>query len=222
MNYSRHYRYDASGNLVRIRHHGASKWSRELTVSDRSNHALLKQGMWGSITPQTVDTYFDAAGNQRALQPGQNLVWNERQQLAAVNTAAQVGERRTTQAQEYYQYDAGGLRAVKETLQQAHNVTHRETVVYLPGLEYRSCRQGNDTTESLAVILAGNVQVLHWDSENEVPSGMSNGCVRYSLSGTTGMNSMELDEKGNIISAEEYFPYGGSTLPYSPLLGQGT
>lgn len=135
---------------------------------------------------------------------------------------AQVGERRTTQAQEYYQYDAGGLRAVKETLQQAHNVTHRETVVYLPGLEYRSCRQGNDTTESLAVILAGNVQVLHWNSENEVPSGMSNGCVRYSLSGTTGMNSMELDEKGNIISAEEYFPYGGSTLPYSPLLGQGT
>ena len=39
---------------------------------------------------------------------------------------------------------------------------------------------------------------------------MSNGCVRYSLSGITGMNSMELDEKGNIISAEEYFPYGGS------------
>ncbi|MGX5102949.1 RHS repeat-associated core domain-containing protein [Enterobacter cloacae] len=210
VNYSRHYRYDASGNLVRIRHHGASRWSRELTVSDRSNHALLKQGMWGAITPQTVDAHFDAAGNQRALQPGQNLVWNERQQLAMVNTSAQVGDQRTTQPQEYYLYDAGGLRVVKETLPQARKASHRETVVYLPGLEYRSCRQGNNTTESLAVILAGNVQVLHWDRENEVPSGMSNGCVRYSLSGTTGMNSMELDEKGNIISAEEYFPYGGS------------
>lgn len=210
VNYSRDYRYDASGNLVRIRHHGATKWSRELTVSDRSNHALLKQGMWDSITPQTVDACFDAAGNQRALQPGQNLVWNERQQLAAVNSAAQVGKHRTAQPQEYYQYDAGGLRVVKETLQQARNVSHHETVVYLPGLECRSCRQGNDITESLAVILAGNVQVLHWDRVDDVPSGMSNGCVRYSLNGTTGMNALELDEKGNIISAEEYFPFGGS------------
>jgi insecticidal toxin complex protein TccC len=210
VNYSRHYRYDASGNLVRIRHHGASRWSRELTVSDRSNHALLKQGMWGSITPQTVDAHFDAAGNQRALQPGQNLVWNESQQLAAVHIASQPGERRNTQPQEYYQYDAGGLRVVKETLQQARTVSHRETVVYLPGLEYRRCRQGKDTTESLAVILAGEVQVLHWDQEHEVPSGMTNGSARYSLSGATGMNAMVLDEKGNIISAEEYFPYGGS------------
>ena len=57
---------------------------------------------------------------------------------------------------------------------------------------------------------AGRAQVLHWESE--VPEDISNDQPRYSYDNLTGSSQLELDGDGNVISMEEYYPYGGTAL----------
>jgi insecticidal toxin complex protein TccC len=82
-NYTRTYRYDRGGNLTQIRHSAPATnntWTTTLTVSDRSNRAVLN-----SLTenPADVDGYFDAAGHQlnTGFSVSNGLVWDPRGNL---------------------------------------------------------------------------------------------------------------------------------------------
>ncbi|WP_283255166.1 RHS repeat domain-containing protein, partial [Enterobacter cloacae] len=59
---------------------------------------------------------------------------------------------------------------------------------------------------------AGRAQVrmLHWTGGK--PGDISNDQVRYSYDNLTGSSGLELDGDGNVISAEEYYPYGGTAI----------
>nr|ELA0225361.1 RHS repeat protein [Klebsiella aerogenes] len=88
-------------------------------------------------------------------------------------------------------------------------------IIYLPGLELRATSAGNTETESLQVITVGEagraqVRVVHWTSGR--PDSISNDQVRYSYDNLTGSSQLELDGDGNIISMEEYYPYGGTAI----------
>ncbi|WP_262815062.1 RHS repeat-associated core domain-containing protein, partial [Enterobacter bugandensis] len=54
------------------------------------------------------------------------------------------------------------------------------------------------------------VRVLHWTSGR--PDGISNDRVRYSHDNLTGSSGLEVDGDGNVISMEEYYPYGGTAV----------
>ncbi|MCD4506937.1 hypothetical protein LQR30_22980, partial [Chromobacterium piscinae] len=68
VHYSRSYQYDAGGNLTAIAHRGGATYTRELTVSATSNHAVVAQD---GLLPADVRSRFDAAGNQAQLDTGQ-------------------------------------------------------------------------------------------------------------------------------------------------------
>ena len=59
---------------------------------------------------------------------------------------------------------------------------------------------------------AGNAQVrlLHW--ETGTPPSVSNDSLRYGYSNLIDSVGLELDSDGQIISYEEYYPYGGSAV----------
>nr|GFD13578.1 hypothetical protein [Tanacetum cinerariifolium] len=78
---------------------------------------------------------FDANGNLRALQAGQDLAWDGRNQLSEV---APVVRESGINDSEVYRYDAAGLRVRKVRTTQARTVTHHNEVRYLPGLEIRT------------------------------------------------------------------------------------
>ncbi|HEN3621975.1 TPA: RHS repeat-associated core domain-containing protein, partial [Yersinia enterocolitica] len=54
------------------------------------------------------------------------------------------------------------------------------------------------------------VRVLHW--EHGKPDEIDNNQLRYSFDNQIGSSLLELDNNGDIISQEEYYPFGGTAL----------
>ncbi|AGN84379.1 RHS repeat domain-containing protein [Enterobacter sp. R4-368] len=206
-NYTRIYTYDNAGNLTQIRHSApasGNNYTTSITVSDRSNRAVIS-----TLTenPADVDALFTAGGQQQQLLPGQSLLWTARQELQQVTPVTRSG---AADDRETYRYDASSQRIVKITSQLTGNSTQTRRVVYLPGLELRS-----SAAEELQVITVGvagraQVRVLHWESGQ--PAGISNDQIRYSYDNLTGSSSLEVDSSGELISLEEYYPFGGTAL----------
>lgn len=211
-NYTRTYAYDSGGNLTQMRH-GASasgnNYTTNITVSSRSNRAVLS-----TLTenPAEVDGLFTAGGQQKSLQPGQNLAWTPRGELLKVTPVARDG---AADDSERYRYGAGSQRILKVSRQQSGNSARTQRVVYLPGLEQRTTSSGDAVREERHVITVGEagraqVRVLHWESGK--PEAISNDMLRYSYDNLLGSCGLEVDGEGNIISEEEYYPYGGTAV----------
>ncbi|WP_032486016.1 RHS repeat-associated core domain-containing protein, partial [Yersinia pestis] len=209
VNYTRSYHYDRAGNLLKIQHTGASQYSTHITVSDSSNHGIQQQD---GIIARDIRSQFDAAGNQQQLQPGQPLRWNSRNQLQQVEP---VPRNDGISDSESYLYDGSGRRVAKISLHKTHNAIQTRSVIYLAGLELRGQHNDNNLTESFQVITVGaagraQVRVLHWESGQ--PVDIVNDQLRYSFDNHLGSALIELDSDGDIISQEEYYPFGGTAV----------
>ncbi|EHM9003774.1 hypothetical protein PC076_000576 [Salmonella enterica] len=211
-NYTRTYTYDSAGNLTQISHSApatGNNYTTDITVSDRSNRGVLS-----TLTenPSGVDALFTAGGQQKQLQPGQNLVWTPRNELLKVTPVVRDG---STDDRESYRYDGGSQRCLKVSVQNTGSSTQTQRTLYLPGLELRTTVSGGKETESLEVITVGEagcaqVRVLHWTAGR--PAELTGDQTRYSYDNLTGSSGLELDGDGNIISMEEYYPYGGTAV----------
>ncbi|MHA6195510.1 RHS repeat-associated core domain-containing protein [Pseudomonas wadenswilerensis] len=196
LNYRQFYDYDASGNLLSLRHVGQQPYTREMAVAEDSNRAVPAPG-----NPLTA---FDANGNLLNLGPGQPLQWNARNQLHGTR---QVVREDGEHDEEHYRYSGDGLRLRKVVTRRVAGRMQTGETRYLPGLELHT-RPG----ESYAVITtqAGRcaMRCLYW-SEGQ-PEGIANPQLRYSLDDLHGSSALELDEQGRIISHEGYYPFGGT------------
>uniref|UniRef100_UPI0015836CB5 RHS repeat protein n=1 Tax=Candidatus Williamhamiltonella defendens TaxID=138072 RepID=UPI0015836CB5 len=210
--WTRSYTYDNGNNLTRIRHHAPASgntYTTEITVSHRSNRAVLSLL---TKDPAQVDSLFDAGGHQTQLQKGQPITWTARGELLKVMPV--VRDEQADDA-ETYRYDATSQRVIKTTVQQTGNSRQTQRVVYLPNLELRTTHRGEKLKEALQVITVGEagraqVRVLHWEAGK--PDGLNNNQLRYSYDNLIGSSTLELDGMGEIISQEEYYPYGGTAV----------
>ncbi|PVZ43783.1 RHS repeat domain-containing protein [Pseudomonas sp. CC120222-01a] len=207
-NYTRRYSYDRAGNLTQIQHSAPASnnaYTTRMTVSNRSNRAVLARE---GLLPEQVDELFDAGGHQLELLAGQDLRWNARGELAQVKP---IEREAGVDDREWYRYGSDGMRLLKVSEQQAVNLIQAQRVLYLDGLELRDTHE----TSRLHVIkvAAGGgaeVRVLHWASG--LPEGQDNDQVRYSYHNLIGSSGLELDGQGAVISREEYYPFGGTSV----------
>ncbi|WP_397449630.1 RHS repeat-associated core domain-containing protein [Pseudomonas sp. NA-150] len=201
LNYTQHYQYDSAGNLTQLQHVGNRSYTRVMDVSRSSNRALPIIEDQGT---RDFNTNFDANGNLQALQRGQNLQWDNRNQLSGAVILPREG---SDDDSERYIYDAQGTRVRKVSTTKAKSTTHVAEVRYLPGLEIRS-----DSRERLEVITlqAGrcNMRYLHWVVGK--PPGIENNQQRYNVDDLLSTSCMELDLQASLLSHEGYYPYGGS------------
>ncbi|WP_261278620.1 RHS repeat-associated core domain-containing protein [Serratia quinivorans] len=210
--YTRTYTYDTAGNLTQIRHNAPAtnnNYTTDITLSARSN-----RGVPSTLTtnPEDVDALFTAGGQQKQLQPGQPLIWTARNELLKVTPVVRDG---AADDSEYYRYDSSNQRVLKIGTQQTKAITTTQRVLYLPGLELRTTVSDGMVAQSLQVICIGEagraqVRVLHWESGK--PSGFNQDQVRYSYNNLIGSCGLELDGDGNVISQEEYYPFGGTAI----------
>lgn len=211
-NYTRFYTYDSAGNLTQIRHSAPAtknNYTTNITISSRSNRGVLREL---TENPGDVDTLFTAGGQQTMLQPGQQLTWTPRNELLKVIPVVREGN---TADRESYRYDADSQRILKANIQKTNNSEQRQRAVYLPGLELRTTTNGNTFIEQLQVVTTvevGNAQIRLLVWEKGQPDGIDNGAMRYRFDDLTGSNQLELDSNGNIISQEEYYPFGGTAV----------
>ena len=198
LNYTETYDYDPGGNLIRTVHvrDGANR-TFEMAIDPNSNRGVRwKPG----DPPPEFDKLFDLHGNLKALQPGQDLQWNARDELMRVTLIARGGGRDDA---EHYLYSQGA-RVFKRHETFTATAEHFHQVHYLPGLEIRS----KDTGEELHVISVGNARCLHWVTGQ--PADIPNNQMRYSLEDHLGSCTMELDQNARIISQEGYYPFGAT------------
>lgn len=205
-NYTQTYRYDAGGNLQQLTHTGAQSHSRTLVTARYSNRSLP---VINDHIPDEAEiaAAFDANGNLLALQAGQDLSWDRRNQLQQVRPVVRDD---AADDSERYIYDASGQRLRKVRTTQAKAVTHIADVRYLPGLEVRT---DSATGETLHVVVAqagrNNVRVLHWASGK--PDALENDQTRYTLNDHLGSGTLELDGQAQRVSHERYYPFGGTS-----------
>ncbi len=231
--YIERYVYDAVGNFLQMQHYGSEPahagWRR---IYDYSEPSLIEDGSGGAsakisnrLTQTTlhpdsasphVETYLhDAHGNMVRMPhlggglPGPNMHWDYKDQLQQTDLG--VG------GTAYYVYDATGQR-VRKVWEKSPGLTKER--IYLGGFEIFRKHGGpigqNTATlerETLHVmddkqrIALVETRTLDTAGGDQAPRQL----IRYQFGNHLGSASLELDEEAQIISYEEYAPYGSST-----------
>ncbi len=228
--YLEQYVYDAVGNILSLQHNGVSPaqpgWSRGYTYSTPSLLEPAKMSnrvsstMVGAGPAETND--HDDHGNIVGMQqlPVRQILplmqWDYRDQLqASSQQVVNTGTPETT----WYAYDAAGERVRKVTVAAAaagQTPIRIKERIYLGGFEiYREFQNDGVTVklerETLHVMDdTHRVALVESRTKGNEP-GLPKELTRYTLNNHLGSSSIELDDQANVISYEEYFPYGSSS-----------
>nr|WP_306795610.1 RHS repeat-associated core domain-containing protein [Burkholderia sp. GbtcB21] len=198
-----------------MHHQGTTPYTQRMVVAPTSNLAVPQTD---GLTRGDVNGYFDACGNLKELGPDQPLAWDSRNQLQRTTQILRGGNDDDT---EVYWYDGAGQRATKLGTARTSGTTRTERVRYLPGLELRDTEQTRageatptpvERLQVLTLAAAGrqSVRVLHWEVGK--PPTIENDQQRYSLDDQIGSSRLELDAHADVLTWEEYYPYGGTAM----------
>jgi RHS repeat-associated protein len=228
--YTERYVYDFVGNFEAMKHvssdPGLPGWTRAYQYDEESQ---LEPGKKSNRLSRTtigtegdlpvVEAYgYDVHGNLTSMPHLPLMAWDDRDQLQA--TSQQVRNDGTPETT-FYVYDGSGQRIRKVTERQAdagQTPVLKEERLYLGGFEVfrRYSGDGGAVTlerETLHLIddqrRLALVETKTVDSQS--PTSTFQPLTRFQLSNHLGSASLELDGEGQIISYEEYLPYGSTS-----------
>jgi RHS repeat-associated protein len=218
--YIRTYQYDQLGNIEIINHSpqtGTGGWTRTYEYQAAS---LLNSNVDGNrltktmlTNPGSTHTYtHDVHGNITSMPHLTNIIWDFADQLKEVDLGGGGWE--------YYTYTIGGgkdfgVRTRKVTERQGGQIHDR---IYIGDFEvYRKLSAGNTLETQRATLHLQDdkgriaiVDTLTVDNQTLLPNPSSS--LRYQRSNHLGSATMELDAAGDLISYEEYYPFGTSSF----------
>ncbi|HEX8186237.1 MAG TPA: RHS repeat-associated core domain-containing protein, partial [Blastocatellia bacterium] len=215
--YAERYEYDEAGNFLQLAHQATNgNWARSYQYNEPSLIEQSKQSnrlsstTVGSNNPVTEIYAHDAHGDLTAMPHLTLMQWDFKNQLSA--TSRQVvnnGSPETT----YYVYDGAGQRVRKVTERQGG--TRKNERAYLGGLEiYREYEASGNVVslerETLHV-MDGQRRIALVETRTQGSDGSPAQLTRYQFSNHLGSASLEVDEAGQIISYEDYYPYGSTS-----------
>ncbi|MFT3750674.1 MAG: SpvB/TcaC N-terminal domain-containing protein [Agriterribacter sp.] len=222
-NYTQKFTYDKAGNILILDHKADDHtgYIRKYTYNntsaniDKNNNRLLSTQVNGdAVIPYDYDVHgnmiISGAGNNKKGMPHlSRMDWNFKDELFAT---AQTVMNDGTPATTFYVYDAGGIRVRKITNAQNGN-TKTEERIYLGGFEiYRNYDNvGKLQLERQTLHVMDNKQRIAM-AETKT-TGVDNtitgkAYIRYQYNNHLGSACLELNESLEIISYEEYHPYG--------------
>jgi RHS repeat-associated protein len=218
--YVERYEYDAVGNILRLVHQaGNGSWARDYSYNEPSLIDSAKTGnrLSSTTTGNTTEAYrHDEHGNIAAMAHLPAMSWDSRDRLCA--TANQVRTDGGTPETTYYTYDAPGMRVRKVTDRQSapSNPPRRmKERIYLGAFEIYREYAVDGTTVSLerqSVHIMDDKQRVAVVETRTVGSDPAPATLtRYQLGNQLGSVSIELDDTAQLISYEEYSPYGSSS-----------
>ncbi len=211
------YEYDASNNIRRMGHAGATRsWATEMWVSPSSNRSLPSLDSGGIPIPDP-ESRFDAAGHLVSLAHLRRVDWSWRGTLARALVIERAGG---TDDDEAYTYGADGMRMRKVTTRVVSDTQAEVTEKVYFGISERKrlLRNGAVILERWTTHVSdgqGRIALVHrWVRDDQRRETDDPGRPRILYQLTTHQNSgaIELDESGDLVSYEEYFPYGGTAF----------
>ncbi|MFF0284090.1 SpvB/TcaC N-terminal domain-containing protein [Rhodococcus aetherivorans] len=232
--YCEYYVYDSVGNFKAMKHHGSDPehagWTRQY---DYYKTSLIENGHDGTLFKtnnqltqttlnpsgakplQTEHYQYDAHGNMIQMphlgdgSPDPNMHWDYKDQLQHVD--------RGGGGEVSYIYDSSGQR-VRKVWEKSPGLT--EERIYLAGYEIFRSHAGSigentatleremihimDDTQRVALV---ETRIRDTAEKDLAPRQL----IRFQFDNHLGSASLELDDSAQIISYEEYSPYGSST-----------
>jgi RHS repeat-associated protein len=229
--YLEQYNYDPVGNLLSMLHQVSSgSWRRSYVYTEPSRIDPTQIGNRLSSTslpgdpaggPYGVKYAYDPHGNAIGMPHLSLMAWNERDSLSA--TARQVvavGVPETT----FYTYDGGDLRLRKVTDRSAvvGPGARKQERITLGAVElYREYGPDGATVtlarETLTVFCDRRLSAI-LETRVAGADAAAPRALKYQFVNLQGSSTLELDENSDVVSYEEYFPYGGTS--YSAVQSQ--
>ena len=226
--YIESFAYDAVGNMQKIQHIGSDPaspgWTRSYAYNEISQLEAARQNNRLSSTTigATTETYsaggngYDPHGNMLSLPQLQVMQWDYKDQLQ-VTQRQRVNNDDTDGAQHtgertYYVYDSAGQRVRKVTEGQQGSLVKER--IYIGSFEvYREyANTGAITLEKRNLqVMDDKQRVALVETRTKGNDGTPHQLVRYEFGNHLGSASLELDDSGNVISYEEYYPYGSTS-----------
>jgi RHS repeat-associated protein len=217
--YIEDYEYDPVGNILAFHHTGGAveRWVRRYQYAVDSNR-LLATRLPGDVarlpdytaTPGYTSKYtYDVHGNVTFMLHLPVMEWDFKDQLHATQQQVVNGG---TGEKTWYVYDAGGQRVRKVT--ETQNGNPKDERIYLGGFEVFRKYNGNRQTVTLereTLHIMDDKQRVAMVETRTRPAGADPAprqLVRYQLGNHLGSAALELDDQAQVISYEEYHPYG--------------
>jgi RHS repeat-associated protein len=220
--YTETYTYDLANNLISVKHHISddkySNWTRtyDYSAASQIEPTLVGNKLTSTTIGRATDHYtYDATGLTTSMPHLSIMEWDFRDQLKS--TTRQKVTNGDTGETTWYVYDSEGQRIRKVTERQAKpGETPRklEEKITIGSTEIFRSFQGDGKTIKLqcnrqSIMDEGAPSLIaeNWTGSSDAPGLL----LRYALTTNIQSVSVELDEKGNLISYEEYSPYGSTT-----------
>ncbi|UPZ15123.1 toxin TcdB middle/C-terminal domain-containing protein [Flavobacterium humidisoli] len=216
-NYTQNYQYDDVGNIKEMRHQSTAgnNWTRLYTYETANNR--LQSTKIGSET-YVYDHHIEN-GFMTKMPHLEQMDWNFKEEL--VKTIRQkVNPLNGTAETTYYQYDGQGQRIRKITENaaiQGSIPTIKNERIYISGYETFRKYQNNVIQferETLSLIDKGNrfamIDTVKENTVSSPPAEDKKGerLIRFQLHNHLGSSFLELDQDAQVISYEEYHPFG--------------
>jgi len=210
-NYIQSYQYDGVGNIQQMRHQAdGNNWTRDYNYQAANNRLISTQvGLETYTYPHHAQH-----GYMTAMPHLEDMGWNFKEEL--IKTIRQRRADSGTPETTYYQYDGQGQRIRKITENQADagdTPTKKEERIYIAGYELYKKHSGTDAgleRVSLSLMDKQHCFVMI-ETRNDVDDGTEKHLVRYQLHNHLGSASLELDATAEVISYEEYHPFGSTS-----------
>ncbi|HLF25359.1 MAG TPA: SpvB/TcaC N-terminal domain-containing protein [Anaerolineae bacterium] len=202
--YAEQYEYDAVGNILKMIHQAnGGNWTQHYAYAADSNR--LSSTSWPSDDPPgpySARYAYDAHGSLIQMPHLPEMQWDFKDQLQQVELGGGGAA--------YYVYDAAGQRVRKV---HEHNGSTVEERIYLGSYEvYRKRTAGSLTLERETLhILDGQQRIALVETKTvdaAAPVISLNLLSRYQLNNHLGSACLEVDGAGQVISYEEYYPFG--------------
>ena len=213
-NYTEQYEYDPVGNFNRMVHAAnGGGWTRayqylesSLTEPGKTSNRLTSTSIGSAPTSGEHYTH-DAHGNMTSMPHLPTMVWDFKDQLQAtqqqvVNSGA--GEKT------WYVYGSAGQRVRKVTETPAQ--TQKNERLYLGGFELYRGYSGTDAglVRETVQVMDDKQRIALVETRTDLPA--SPPLARYQFGNHLGSASLELDGQAQILSYEEYTPYGTTSF----------
>jgi RHS repeat-associated protein len=232
--YVERYVYDAVGNFQELIHRGSDPahpgWTRAYAYDEASQleHGKHSNRLTSTTIGATTATYssggdgYDAHGNMLRMPQLHVMQWDFKDHLQmtqrqAVNADDTDGVRHQGE-RTWYVYDATGQRARKVTERQAaagQTPTRIKERIYIGGFEvYRTYAADGSTVElerETLHVMDDKERIALAETRTQGNEGSAPQLIRYQFANHLGSSSLELDDQAQIISYEEYFPYGSTS-----------
>ncbi len=223
--YLERYVYDAVGNFLSMQHRGTDPanpgWSCAYAYNEQSPLEPGKQSnrLTSTTIGGTTETYstlgdgYDAHGNMLRMPHLQVMQWDFKDQLQmtqrqAVNAADADGMQHQGE-RTWYVYDSPGQRVRKVTEVAAGQV--KDERIYLGGLEIYRKNGANPLIRETLHIMDDKQRIALVETRTQGNDPAPPQLIRYQFGNHLGSASLELDDQGQIISYEEYTPYGSTS-----------